>query len=476
MDRSWIARLRRSEDLLPAAGLLVATALYALPLLKNISYWGRTDWDQFTFLNAVPYESLLRYGQFPLWNPFSNGGNTILAMPHSAFLSPQFLLVLLHGPVVGVKLQWIAGVFAGMMGMYALARRLALPPVSRCLPPAVFMLSSHYTLHLREGHLEWTAMAIMPWTVLCLLRSRTERSFLAWTALSMALMIYSGGVYVFAATAVFLGLHATGSAWIEKKAAPLTGLAVVFALTFLLASAKLVPMLELLRESPRPTKDEGRLEAVLLPKLLLSRGQNALYENRAELPARLGLQWWDREGWHEFGAYVGAIPLLLSLAGLYAFWERHKPLAWAGAACLWISMGRTAWFVDLWSVLHRLPVYRSLQVPSRFLMCVLFCLALFAGLGLSLLEKGATTKARRWALAALVALVAADLLAVCRPIAAGAFTIPPYVIARAPDFRQGGDPFDSYRRMGSNSAMYPALLANRGTIKSYDIVGVTRGR
>lgn len=466
---------RRSEELLPAIVLFLATALYAVPLLNNIAWWGRTDWDQFTFLNAVPRETLLRYGQFPLWNPWSNGGNTILAMPHSAFLSPQFLFVLLYGPVIGVKLQWIAAVFAGMLGMYLLARHLRLEPVSRCLPPLVFMLSSLYTLHLREGHLEWTSMGVLPWTFWFFLRSAAERKFLAWTAVSLALMIYSGGVYVFAATTVFLGAYALAAAARERRAAPVLALAAVLGSTFLLSSVKLVPMLELLKESPRPTKDEGRLEAILLPKLLLLRDQNGLYENRADLPARLGLRWWDREGFHEFGAYVGAVPLLLALAGLYAFWNEQRPLAVAGLLCLWISMGRTAWFVDVWALLHRLPIYRSLQVPSRFLMIVLFCVALFAGWGLSLVEKGAKDARRGWVVVAVLLLVGLDLLAVDRPIAAGAFTVRPVPIARDAAFRQGGADFGSYLRLGSNSAMYPALLANRGTVRSYDIVGVTRG-
>lgn len=470
MDRSS----RRSEELLPAIVLSLAAALYAIPLLRNIGYWGLTDWDQFTFLNAVPRETILRYGQFPLWNPWSNGGNVILGMPHSAFLSPQFLFVLLYGPVVGVKLQWIAAVIAGMFGMHRLSRHLGHEPVSRCLPPLTFMLSSLYTLHLREGHLEWTAMGFLPWTFWFFLRARTERRFRAWTALSLALMILSGGVYVFAATAVFLGAYAAACAVRERKAAPLLLLAAALGSACLLSAVKLAPMLELLRESPRPTKDAGRLEAVLLPKLLLVRDQNGLYEHRDELPARLDLQWWDREGFHEFGVYVGVLPLLLALAGLYAYWEKQKPLALAGLLCLWISMGRTAWFVDVWALLHRLPVYRSLQVPSRFLMIVLLCLSLFAGWGLSLVEKGGRRRRRLAALAAAL-FVAADLLLVAKPIAAGAFPVPPEAVARDSAFRQGGVDFGGYVRRGSHSAMYPALLANRGTIKSYDIVGVTRG-
>ncbi len=472
MEPSSIAR-KRLGALLPFLILAAATALYAIPLFQNLSNWGTHDWDQFTFWHAVPRETMLRYFQFPLWNPYSNGGNVMLAMPHSSFLSPQYLLVLLAGPVAGLKLQWAGAVLLGMLGMHTLSAHLGMGRISRFLPPLVFMLSSLYSLHLREGHVEWTVLGLVPWTYLFVLKSRTDPRYFALSVLTLALMIYSGGVYVFSATAAFLAFHALALALREKKAAPLLAVTGMLALTALVGSAKLVPMLELLKESPRPTKDEGRLEAVILPKLFLLRDQNSLYEDRAGIPRKLGTNW-DREGWHEFGVYVGLIPLCLAFAGLYAHHRRQKPLLWAGLACLWISMGKTAWFVSVWALLHRLPVYGSLQVPSRFLMYVLFCVAVFAGLGCSDLEQKAKQPYQRRLLAGLILAVFFDLLAVSRPIVANAFTAPPLAVERAPEFRQGAVGYDSLLKK-SNSAMYPALLANRGTIDSYDIVGVKRG-
>ncbi len=464
-----------SDTRLPIAVMAAATVLYALPLFQNVTYWGRPDWDQFTFWNAVPRETLLRYGQIPLWNPFSNGGNVMLAMPHSSFLSPLYLPVLLLGPVVGLKVQWAACVLLGMLGMHALARRFDLAPFSRLLPPFVFMLSSLYSLHLREGHAEWAVMALLPWTFLCWLLSRTDSRHLASTALCLALMIYSGGVYMSAMTAFFLAAHALAGAWEERSAAPPARLAAALALAALLAAAKLVPMRELLRESPRPTIDSGRLEAILLPKLFMLRDQNFLYENRDAVSARVGTNW-HREGWHEFGVYTGVLPLLLAFAGLYAHYRRQRVLFWTGLACLWVSMGRTAWFVDLWALLHRLPPYTSLQVPSRFLTCVLLCTALFAGLGLSDWEKSSVKGWRRWVAPGVLLVVLLDLLSVTRPILANAFPIPPLAVSRGLEFVQGGGDFKALLAQGSNSAMYPALLANRGTIASYDIVGVKRGK
>lgn len=53
---------------------------YAIPLFENIENYGGMDWDQFVFWNAVPRLTMLKYHQFPLWNPYSNGGNVMLAL------------------------------------------------------------------------------------------------------------------------------------------------------------------------------------------------------------------------------------------------------------------------------------------------------------------------------------------------------------------------------------------------------------
>lgn len=463
-----------SAALWPPLLLAAAAAVYAAPLLRDPWAWGRLDWDQFTFWNAAPREALVRYHQLPLWNPWSNGGNVLLAMPHSSFLSPLYLPVLLCGPVLGLKLLWGGAALLGMLGMHALARRFEMGTLSALLPPLVFMLSSHYSLHLREGHAEWTVMSLLPWAFLFALDAADSRRALAKLALTLALMIGSGGVYPFAITVSFLGFHALACAALERRRAPLLALAGALALTLLLSAVKTVPMLELLASSPRPTVDTGRLEAVLLPKLLLRRDQNALYEDRPHLAQRLGMAW-DRENWHEFGAYIGLPALLLALLGLHGHFRRQRALFWTGLACLYVAMGRTAWFVDLWALLHKLPVYRSLQVPSRWLLAVLLCASLFAGLGLSDLEKKASKGWQRALLALLLLGVFADLVAVTRPILANAFPLAPLSPPRAAQFRQGGLDFGALRAQGSNSAMYPALLANQGTIKSYDIVGVPRG-
>ena len=55
---------------LPYLLYLIITFVLAIPILKNFANWGVRDWDLFTTLNAAAVDAILKYGQFPFWNPF----------------------------------------------------------------------------------------------------------------------------------------------------------------------------------------------------------------------------------------------------------------------------------------------------------------------------------------------------------------------------------------------------------------------
>jgi len=75
------------------------------PIFKNITYWGTNDWDQHFFYYESARKSIIEYKQFPFWNPWYCGGNALLAHPESSFLYPLFIINLLFGTVVGLKIQ-----------------------------------------------------------------------------------------------------------------------------------------------------------------------------------------------------------------------------------------------------------------------------------------------------------------------------------------------------------------------------------
>ncbi|MBI2400146.1 MAG: hypothetical protein HYV23_03690, partial [Deltaproteobacteria bacterium] len=133
--------------------LLIAAALvFISPVLNDIHNVGVSDWDSHFFYHAVPLRTIADFGQFPLWNPYYCGGNVMLAAPESNFLAPSFILALLFGEVVGVKLIIALYAVLGFLGMYLLSRVLGMARLSSLAPAVIFMMSSWFALRISEGH------------------------------------------------------------------------------------------------------------------------------------------------------------------------------------------------------------------------------------------------------------------------------------------------------------------------------------
>ena len=141
------------------------------PIFTHFDYWGRGDWDQHLFYQAVPRRTLLEYGQWPLWNPWYCGGMVMLANPQSRFLSPTFPLVLAFGTVTGVKLEIPVHYALCLLGMFILGRVWSLSRLAALVAACVYGLCTMFTEGLAEGMTWLLACAYTPWAVAAFDRS-----------------------------------------------------------------------------------------------------------------------------------------------------------------------------------------------------------------------------------------------------------------------------------------------------------------
>jgi len=441
------------------------------------------DWDQFTFWHAVPREIILRHGQFPLWNPYANGGNVLLAHPQSAFLSPFFIFVLLGGPILGLKLEIFAHLWLGLLGMHSLSRHLGLNWRAAYLSACVYMLSSVFFLHLGEGQMEWVALAFVPWIFMFYLKSIPPARLrnpepcvpnhfsLAGAVLTLGLILVTG-VYVVNLFLLFLFVYAGLTAVQMRQGRPLWTLGIVFAGACLIGAVKFLPMLEFVHQVPRLVDQQSGVSPETLWTMLFGR-------NQAFLDSRL----WEttflpdgtyRYGWHEYGAYIGFLPILLFMMGGIREYKTRWPLLGSAAVCLLLVMGHSS-PVNLWGMLHHVPIYRSLTVPSRFIFCVIFPVALFSGFGLAHVENG-LRKYGRVVSCLILVFVTLDLWQVNGVLLKNVFRIPPQHVARETVFRQRYAAVNFYKEKSlSRSSQYPIFLSNSGVLEAYECAAVKRG-
>ncbi len=365
----------------PAAVTTVALALgflFSYPLLTALAVPSGLlmDWDFHLALSWVPYDTIVRFHQLPLWNPYKCGGIPELGNPQDRFLTPFTLVHLLAGPVAGLYLEVPLHFAAAWAGGYVLARILGLSRIAAIGVATVFPASSWYALHATAGHADLLSFALLPWVLVPALLA-VERRRLSYAALSgaaLALTFFDGSPYptVYA----ILLMAAVMAAWSlnSRSTWPVLvfGLALAFGVGFM--AVKLLPAIDFMRGHPRPIQNPDVNDYGLLGQILLSRNQDLMLWGPGET------QW----GFWESGAYVGLfiVPAIIgalvgSATAVWLFAGACMLLMWAG------SLGP----LSPWQIMHHLPVFSDMRVPSRAIIPFTLTLAVMAGFGLDWIKK-----------------------------------------------------------------------------------------
>ena len=275
------------KKLLAAAApylLLVALSLlYCAPLFSGLDRQGRGDWDQFTFRRLTPWLAMLRDRQLPLWNPYVNGGNVLLAHPHSPAFSPWYLPTLLFGPQLGIRIEVALLVILGATGMAALLRQWKVSKAGSILGGLLLMMSTHFTLHIAEGHVEWCLLGLIPWVVLCLLRAERSGVIFRPARRFSPRRCWMGRSISWPSSSPF---SSCGQFW--RAFAPIAGgrrpeALGMFSLALLLGAVVLLPRIEFVASNPRPVDRVNQVVPASLPAMLLNADQADLFRSTRDL-------------------------------------------------------------------------------------------------------------------------------------------------------------------------------------------------
>ena len=501
--RHQLTKVVFRSELLVALLFGIIALLYTLPIFKDINNWGIQDWDQHLFFHGVPRQTLVEFRQIPLWNPYYVGGTVMLANPQSRFLSPSFLLHMLFGEVIGIKLEIWLYLVIGLAGTYTLARQYKLDRSAAFLAACVFMLSSMYALALTVGMTWFLTVAYLPWAFFFYQKTAANLRYGLVCGLVLALMFFGGGAYPLAVTLLFLTIYTMILLIFKEyrllRLVTVMGVIAIFMLCF--GAIKFLPAIEFQRTHPRTVYDYSGYSLNSLRFSLFSRNQSL--DAIAGLPIEeVGFLNGVTGGMDENGLYIGLIPFALFIAGIELNDKKRFFLFVCFLIFLWISFGNRP-RAELWSLLHLLPVYDSMRLAQRFRIVFMLCLAVFAGFGWQTLKYYLQQKLPNPILGQLLALalllfVVGDLLMVSSRIFKDAFPIPPQNISRSQAFYQVWD-FSSYNEHGpidlkfyetqrdhlsaytdpqllyaSFGSLYPTFQANIGSINGYESANVPR--
>jgi hypothetical protein len=355
-------------------GALLATLMFAPALAKwDKSGWG--DWQYFHHQWEVGRVSFLRWHELPLWDPHHCGGVPLWGQPQSQLYSPLYWITALpFGSLVGHKLFIILHGAIGFVGMFVLCRRtyrFAAPAAA--LAAVAFAFSGFFAWRGAGGHAPFLAFHFVPWILYFWRRSHDDLRYAAGVALFMALSLFEGGTYPFPFTFLVLAFD-TIAILLSRPSIVLrvvrTG-AVAGSLTALIGAARLWPIYSVMQRFPRATEVDDTVSVAHVLESLTARDPHAWVWG--------GHRW----VWAEYSAFIGwGVVALAAYGVILAFARRrtwHLPLGAALFAACGMGGIEDHW---PWPLLHELPMFDNMHVPSRFYVLLTFYLTPLAGLAL----------------------------------------------------------------------------------------------
>jgi hypothetical protein len=323
--------------------------------------------------------SIVKYHQFPWWNPWAMAGQPLFADPASvAVLMPDTLLILMFGAVRGLKVAIVLYALVGYEGSRALCRHLfgqsRFVEAASVIPAILPTLA----LHFNEGHVIFVMFYLVPWLLYFALTWQTSArralafgivigcfllSYIHYTVIMAFSLLAPLVVYQLARRAK------SPDTWMKA------GLVVCTALG--LSLVRLGCCLAIVAQFPRNETSHYPLVASLgdVFRTLVEPLQNRHTE--AKIAAL---------GWWELGSYVGFPALLLAYEGFRRGGRRLWPLYAAALLCLVLAWNnRDRPFPSTW--LHFIPPWKSMLVISRWSMFASLFLLLGAVHGLVLLRQ-----------------------------------------------------------------------------------------
>jgi len=350
------------------------------------------DFDYYAQMYEAFRISVLKYGQFPSWNPWMAGGLPLYANPQFGLVSIQSILSLIFGAIYGLKLAFIIHALAGFWGMYVLGKKVLKTDTLRSILIAYIWVFCGFFAGHGISHFTFSLFYLLPWLIIFIYNRKDKWAWL-WLALIESFIILSSIHYAFLMTGVAVGiyfiLNLLSGEFRDKKlilTLKISKSDILFALKFLavvivLCGYRFMTTLMYVSANERVVNVE---RMVTYPDTIFS----AIFLPIGTfLKVPKNLDW----GWIEYSMYIGmgaGIALLVCIIFIIkrAFWgpkiksiNKMKfvlPIIIIGVLCLVLALGDFG-KLSPYHLLHTLPGFTQTRVSSRWLIMTAFAILVF---------------------------------------------------------------------------------------------------
>ncbi len=302
-------------------------------------------------------DTVRRFGELPLWNPYYCGGLDAVGAPQSRFTSPTLLLSLVFGAERAEVVIVFLFAMLGMEGMYRWLRLRILEPAAAAMVAPVFAFSGHFAVAFFRGWTNFFGFELVPWILLGVtLAARGRVRGIAVAAIAFAIMLGFGGTFAAPLVAVAALIEGIRAVLEEPRSSRTRALAMLAATASFMATVSFVrlwPLAETLAAAPRIMAGTPGHQ----PRAILAAITGALVPKDGDITLQGSF-------------FVGSA--FLAIAALGASDRRALRSMAAVVVFVWLAAGY-ARKPALFALLRELPVFSALRYPERFLwIAILF--------------------------------------------------------------------------------------------------------
>ncbi|MCA9522223.1 MAG: hypothetical protein KC609_14685 [Myxococcales bacterium] len=376
---------RYSPILWPFLWLAIAIA-FLFPIFSDWQSMGGWDQTYFHAFDETARRTVLDYGQFPAWNPYHCGGRTLIGHVASTHMHPLFWLVALPlGTGLGFKIYLLLHIFLGVAGMHLYMRERGAEDLGALVAATAFGACGYFSWHFAGGHVSYYGLTLTPLILLFLERGRHKARYGVWVGLLLAWTFLLGGAYAYPFQVLLVGAHVIYYSVADRSPTAFYTAAIAGLVSLGVSAVKVLPVLEFTLKHSRPSQ------------LLESIAPWELFEPLLSRRSHFG-RWGNHPfTWPEYGSYIGYLPLLLAMIAAARQTTQRRYYVGMAIFFLLLVLGNHGPYSP-YALLRKLPVYKDLRVPSRYLIFVVFYLAALAGFAVSAWRRELTSRfaAHQW--------------------------------------------------------------------------------
>lgn len=379
---------------------LLFSFLYFFPIIFSKGGFGIQDWDQNFAWNEFTRVSIIKYNQFPQWNPFRCGGLPHFGNPEIGVISLQTILVLLLGTVLGIKASIVLYVSIGFFGFYLYAKQ-KLGISASILAALVYTFSGITSSFLSTGMVVFIVFAFVPYIILFYEKGMTSWRSLLFASFLFALSFYNG-YHISLLLGIYILCYSIIMSLAKRSLQPIIRFMLFATASTTFMIPKLILAVELMRASPIKPIDHSGYSFAQLVNVLINPFQDLYHDT--------GI---PRYSWmaDESSLYIGIPALFLFIFSFFRKnWKKTEIITLVLLLFLLLFAFGYQSFIPLYPLIRKLPVLDSFRVAQRFRFMLIIPLSLMVGYGLQYLAHKMPEKERKISTFCVIGLISIDLL------------------------------------------------------------------